>query len=282
MYVRDADGVSSNNVNVNEKSIAYYADGTSGEIIITGTSSIGKTSTLLAAANGGKIDYQSGAINLGDERYGALIDGAGSIIDFGGNDITVGEGSVAVMLRSGGQLNNTLHDINVGKKGVGIYLADATNLNSSAARTINLSEDATGIYADNGGNILLNGNILSASDGAKGIASKNTSVSVIENAGSIDLSGKASVGMYGEGIDTIKNNSGKTIKVGDSNSLTGKAGVGLFGLNSVFVINEGNIEFGEGAAGIYGEGITSGIENRAGAILTNNGKTNSTGIFAKN
>ena len=281
MYVRDADGLTTGEVNVGEKSVAYYADGINGKMIINGTSNIGKNSTLLAVADGARIDYQSGAINLGDERYGALIDGAASIIDFGGNNITTGNKSVAIMLQNGGQLNTTLHDITVGSEAVGIYLADFTNVISPLSRTINLGTGSTGIYGENGGNIQLDGSILSAAYGAKGIASKNSAVTWIENSGMINLSGAASVGMYGEGIAQIRNSSGKTIKIGDGDTINSKSGVGIFGLNSDSIVNEGIIEFGNEAAGIYGENITSGIENRAGSLLTNNGGQKGTGIFAK-
>ncbi|MCP1224255.1 autotransporter-associated N-terminal domain-containing protein, partial [Sebaldella sp. S0638] len=281
MYVKDADGITTGEVNIGEKSVAYYADGINGEMTVNGISSIGKNSTLLAVANGAKINYQIGAISLGDERYGALIDGAASVIDFGGNNITTGNKSVAIMLQNGGQLNNTLHDITVGNEAVGIYLADFTNVVSPLSRTINLGIGSTGIYGENGGNIKLDGSIISAAYGAKGIASKNSAVTWIENSGTIDLSGAASVGMYGEGIAQLKNSSGKIIKIGDGDSANSKSGVGIFGLNSDNIINEGIIEFGNEAVGIYGENITSLIENKAGGLLTNNGGQKGTGIFAK-
>lgn len=290
LYTNGATGLSSGTVDVKNNSIAYYAKdinnkGTTLTVTSSAVTTLGDNSILLAADEGGKIDYQAGQIILGDKKYGVLIGGANSSnikseINFHNNDITVGKEAVAVILKSGGEINNTLGNINVGEKGVGIYsLGDLTAV-STLGRIINLDKDATGIYSETGTNIALTGNISSTSMGAKGIANKNKTLLAagsVSNAGNISLLGDESVGLYGENLSLIENQSGKIIEVGNS---TLKSSVGIYGENSTIIKNEGSIAFGNGAVGIYGKGVNSLINTSTG-IITNNAKTGGTGMFAK-
>ncbi|MBP9477492.1 MAG: autotransporter-associated N-terminal domain-containing protein [Sebaldella sp.] len=289
-YTNGATALSSGTVEVKDNSIAYYAKdvnnkGTVLTISSGAVTTLGNNSILLAADEGGKIDYQGGHIILGDNKYGALIGGANSSnvkseINFHNNDITVGKESVAVILKEGGEINSTLGNINLGEKGVGIYsMGDVTGV-STLGRTINLGLEATGIYSEKGTNTVLSGNIQSSSIGAKGIVNKNKTSLVsgsITNNGNINLLGNESIGIYGENLNLIENLSGKTVEVGDS---TLKSSVGIYGENTVSVRNDGNILFGSGAVGIYGKGINSLVNSSTG-IITNNNKTNGTGMYAK-
>ena len=290
-YTNGATGLSTGTMDIKDNSIAYYAEDKNdmGTVLTVGAGAVttmGDNSILLAADQGGKIDYQGGAIILGDNKYGALIgeentNGTKSEIDFHNNDITVGKKSVAVILKSGGEINNTLGNIYAGENSVGIYsLGDITSI-STAGRTITLDSEATGMYGEEGTDMDLSGSIFSSSRGAKGIANKNTTSSGtgrISNDGNINLLGDESVGIYGDGLNLIENLSGKTIEVGNSNV---KSSVGIYGKNVAAVRNDGSLIFGAGATGIYGDGVTS-IVNSSTGLITNNSKTEGTGIFARN
>lgn len=283
LYVNGATGSSTGEVAVGDNSIAYYAKdkGNTGNILTINSGSIttiGEKSILLAVGEGGRIDYQGGPINLGDNRYGVLIGGSNangtkSSINFNGHDISVGKDSIAVIL-DGGELNSTLGNMNIGEKGVGIYSSRDISRNNTLGRTINLSGNAMGIYGENGSTIVLGGVIKSSSEGAKGIININKDglAGQITNEGIIDLAGEKSIGIYGENINTIINKYNNSVKIG------GNSSIGLSGKNVTNVLNEGSIEIKNSGVGIYGEGIGN-LRTSGTSIIKSNNESNTTGIY---
>ncbi len=288
LHVNGAEGNSTGEVIVGDNSIAYYAKDNSntGKILTVDSNltTIGEKSILLAAGDGGQIDYKGGSINLGDNRYGVLIgeantNGTSSNINFNGSDISAGKESIAVIL-DGGELNSTLGNINVGEKGVGIYSSKGVSKNSTLGRTINISENAMGIYGENGANIILGGGIKSTSEGAKGIININKNILLpltgqVINEGLIELTGQKNIGIYGENISLVANGINNSIKIG------GNSSIGLSGKNVTNVLNEGSIEIKSSGVGIYGDKIGN-LRTSSTSVINSNNEGNVTGIYGLN
>ena len=132
----------------------------------------------------------------------------------------------------------TPHMMEVGKYGVGIYLANSTGMTAENAGTIDLlstSDEAIGMYTNDGD---------------------------IENTGVINiLSNFDQIGMYASGSTTAVDNSGGTINIG------GNTGIGIYLENGVTATN----------GSLAGVNFGATVQNAVGIVLNGNSASDITG-----